>query len=292
MGTSGSSSGSGPNTPLVPSWLDGMDTGPLPDSDGPQAQDDSSGDQGQPPGDQNSDARPPLPPPADPERFRSARTNFSRFAGSGGSDGRALRRAVRDYVRSGTGGTGNAVRRMGPSRAAASNVLGVFRGFQRDGAQETLRRLNLESLSGRSVQDVFIGLTEIICRDGGPVDEAIARDAWLETIAVLDQFGINDLDTLSTEQIKEVFLSFIAHTIEARLYQEIGVNGFTFAENLDDIKGFDGQFRDYIERSVRDSFMGDLAQLSVMSDKRVREVVDKTYGEAWDLLQLLGDREG
>lgn len=181
---------------------------------------------------------------------------------------------------------------MAPSRAAASNVLAVFRGLQRDGAQETLRRLNLESLSGRGVQDVFIGLTEVICHDGGPVDEAIARDAWLETIAVLDQFGIDDLDTLSTEQVKEIFLSFIAHTVEARLYQEIGVNGFTFAEDLDDIKEFDKQFKDYIERSMRDSFTGDLAQLSNMSDQTVREVVDKTYRDAWDLLQVLGDREG
>jgi hypothetical protein len=181
---------------------------------------------------------------------------------------------------------------MGPSRTAASNALGVFRGFQHDGVQETLRRLNLERLSGRSVQDVFIGLAKVICRDGGPVDEAIARDAWLETIAILDQFGIDALDTLSIDQIKEVFLSFIAHTVEARLYQEIGVNGFVFAEDLDDIEGFDEQFRHYIERSVRDSFTGDLAQLSNISDQTIRNVVDKTYGDAWDLLQLLGDRAG
>ena len=186
----------------------------------------------------------------------------------------------------------NAVRRMGPSRAAASNALGVFRGFQRNGVQETLLRLNLESLSGRGVQEILIGLTEVICRDGGPVDDAITRDAWLETISTLDQFGIGDLDTLSTDQIKEIFLDFIAHTIEARLYQEIGVNGFKFAKDLNDIEKFDDQFRDYIERSVRDSFTGDLAQLSEMSDQAIRDVVDKTYGDVWDLLQLLGDRVG
>jgi len=288
MGTSGSSSGSGSDTPLVPSWLDGPNTGPLPGGDGPDAPNDGAGDQGQPP----SEKKPPIPPAAQPERFRGARTNFSRFAGSGGSDLKALRRAVRDYVRNGTGGSKNAVQRMGPSRAAASYALGVFRGIQRDGVQETLRRLNLENLSGRGVQEVFIGLTEVICRDGGSVDEAIARDAWLETIATLDQFGIDDLDTLSADQVKEVFLSFIAHTVEARLYQEIGVNGFEFAENLDGIDGFDEQFRDYIDRTVRDSFTGDLAQLSKMSDQNIRDVVDKTYLEAWDLLQLLGDREG
>lgn len=293
MGTSGSTSGSGSRTPLVPSWLDGAGTEPLPGGDGPKTPDKGAGgdDHGQQPGNQDNNQKPPIPPAAQPERFRSARTNFSRFAGSGGSDRKALRRAVRDYVRSGTGGSGNAVRRMGPSRVAASNALGVFRGFQRDGVQETLRHLNIESLSGRAVQDVFISLTEVICRDGGSVDEAIARDAWLETIATLGQLGIDDLDTLSADQVKEVFLSFIAHTVEARLYQEIGVNGFQFAADLDDIDGFDKQFRDYIERTVRDSFTGDLAQLSKMSDQSIGEVVDKTYLEAWDLLKLLGDQE-
>lgn len=293
MGTSGSSSGSGSSTPLLPSWLDGPDTGSLPGGDGPSAPDPSGADTpSEADTGKDDNKRPAVPPPATPERFRSARTNFSRFAKSGGSDHRALRRAVRDYVRSGTGGSSNAARRMGVSRAAAGNALGVFRGLQRDGVQETLRRLNLTNLSGRSVQDIFIGLTDVICRDGGPVDEAIARDAWLETIAKLDQFGINDLAALTADQVRELFLSFIAHTIEARLYQEIGVNGFEFAEGLDDIDGFDKQFRDYIERSVRDSFANDLTQLPEMSDQTIKDVVDKTYLDAWNLVQLLGDREG
>src|SRR5690606_34505249 len=133
-------------------------------------------------------------------------------------DGRALRRAVRDYARSGTGGSGNAVRRMGSSRAAASNALGLFRGIQRDGVQETLRRLNLEELVGRGVQGIFLGLTDVVCQDGGSIDEAIARDAWLETIAVLAEYGLDDLDALTPDQIGEVFLSFIAHSIETLLY--------------------------------------------------------------------------
>lgn len=291
MGTSGSTSGSGSGTPLVPTWLDEPSSGDLPCSDKPN--NDGMGDDQttQPDGNDNK-PKPPIMPAPQPERFRGARTNFSRFAGSRGNDQRALRRAARDYVRHGTGGSKNAVSRMGTSRVAASNALGVFRGIQRDGLRETLRSLNLQNFEGRGVQDVFIGLTEVICQDGGAVDEAIARDAWLETIAELDKFGIADLDSLSSDQIKEVFLSFISHTVEARLYQEIGVNGFTFTEDINDIDGFDGQFRDYIERTVRDSFTSDLAQISQMSDEDIRSIVDNTYLEAWNLLELLGDQEG
>lgn len=290
MGTSGSSSGSGSGTPLVPTWLDEPDSSPLPGGDGRPPP--SDGIQNGKADGQDGPPASTHPVPAAEKRFQSARNNFSRFAGSGGSDGRALRRAVRDYVRTGTGGARNAVRRMAPSRATAGRVLGVIRGLQREGVQETLRRINLQHLSGGSVQDIFIGLSEVVCQDGGSIDEAIARDAWLETIAELDQFGIDDLDALSDEQVQEMFLSFVAHSIEARLYQEIGVNGFKLSDDLDDIESFDKQFRDYIERAVRDSFSNDISALSNMSDDDIRNVVDSTYREAWELLQILGDREG
>lgn len=292
MGTSGSSSGSGSATPLVPSWLDESGSGPLPGNDD-QAPGDSDGD-GNKDGeqnDQNGGPKPPMPAPVPGERFRSARTNFSRFAGSGGSDRRALRRAVRDYIRHGTGGSKNAVRRMALSGVAAGSALGVFRSLQRNGMQETLRRLNLQKLSGGSIQDIFTGLTEVVCQDGGSIDEAIARDAWLETIAELDQFGITDLNALTGDQVRELFLTFIAHSIETRLYQEIGVNGFRLSNDLDNIGAFDRQFRDYIERSVRDSFSGDMSHLSDMSDNDIRNIVDTTYLEAWELLEQLGDQE-
>ena len=296
MGTSGSSKGSQSGTPLVPTWLDEPQTGTLPGADDVGALaggGNDTSDNGHQGTHQEPDAtpRPVIQPPPESERFRRARANFSRFAGSGGNDRGALRRAVRDYVHSSTGGSGNAVRRMGASRAAANNALGVFRGFQRDGVQETLLHLNLQNLAGRSPQDVFLGLTEVICRDGGPIDEAIGRDAWLETVAEIDRFGIDNLEALTGDQIREFFLSFIAHAIEARLYQEIGINGFRVAEDIEDIEGFDAQFRSYIERAVRDSFSSDLTRLSAMSDHDIRTVVDRTYREAWELLELIGDRE-
>ena len=97
---------------------------------------------------------------------------------------------------------------------------------------------------------------------------------------------------IENNQVTELFLSFISHSIEARLYQEIGENGFKFSDDLDDIEAFDREFKNYIERSVRDSFSGDMSQLSDMSDDDIRNVVDTTYLEAWELLEQLGDREG
>lgn len=289
MGTSGSSGGPGSGTSLVPTWLDEPAAGPLPGGDdAPPGEQGEPGDQG---GQNDPPPRPAIAQPPEPARFQGARRNFSNFARSGGNNRTALRRAVRDYVRSGTRGSERAARRMGASRAAAGGVLSMLRGFQRDGVDATLRRFNLENLAGRPASEIFLGLTDVICRDGGSIDEGIARDAWLETIAELDRLGIDDLDGLTAEQIQEVFLAFVAHAIETRLFQDIGTNGLRMAADLPAIEAFERQLRDYIRRGVRDAFAEDLRGLAGLSDRDIERIVDETYRNAWELLEVWGDIE-
>ena len=140
--------------------------------------------------------------------------------------------------------------------------------------------------------DLFFGLTDIICPNGGPIDEGMARDAWLETVADLDDLGIDDTTNLTAGQMQEIFLTFVAHSIEARLFQDIGVNGLKIAPDLAAIEAFEAEFRSYIRRSVRDSFSGDLSELATLSDRQIATSVDQTYEEAWDLLVTWGDAEG
>jgi len=163
-------------------------------------------------------------------------------------------------------------------------MLSVFREFQRDGIDETLRRHNLENLVGRPAVEVFLGLTDVICRDGGSIDEGIARDAWLETIVDLDQLGIEDLDGLSSEQLQEVFLTFAAHAVETRLFQDVGTNGFRMATDLPAIEAVEAQLHDYIRRAMRDAFSSDLTDLSNLSDQYISSIVYETYQNAWDIL--------
>lgn len=292
MGTSGSSGGPAATTPLVPTWLDeSTSTGPLPGGDdaATPADADQAGEGGEDGPQGNPPPAPAIPASPTPTRFQNARRNFSLFARSGGNDLGALRRGVQDYIRSGTGGSGNATRRMGASRVAAGGVLGVFRGFQRDGVDTTLRRLNLAAFIGRPPQEVFTALSDVICPDGGSIDEGIARDAWLETVVELDTLGIDDIGALTPAQMREVFLAFVAHAIETRLFQDIGANGLQIASDLDAIQTFDAQLRSYIRRAVRDSFSSDVGKLGTLSDQQIKTIVDQTYREAWDLLETWGD---
>ena len=156
-------------------------------------------------------------------------------------------------------------------------------------SRSLLRRLNLGGLVGRSAADIFLGLTDVICPDGGAIDEGMARDAWLETVADIEMLDAVDSANLSDTEVREIFLAFVSHSIEVRLFQDIGVNGFKVAPNLGAIEAFEAQFRSYIRLSVRDSFSADLTSLGTVSDGEIRAVVDRTYEEAWELLALLGD---
>jgi len=292
MGTSSSSKGPGSGTPLVPTWLDDSSGAALPGGAGdssPETPNETQPDPGSSP--VAPATLPPISKPPSESRFQSGRRSFSAFAASGGSDRRAMHRAVRSYVRAGTGGSANAVRKMGASRATARRMLGVFRGFERDGVDTTLRRLNLASLVGRPLEDVLLGLADIVCPDGGSIDEGIARDAWLETIAELEALDIGDAATLTDVQMRETFLAFVTHAIEGRLFQDIGVNGLKVAKDLAAIEAFQAQLRSYIRGAVRDSFSRDLNSLAALSDEQISEIVDQTYRDAWDILDAWSEDE-
>ena len=291
MGTSSPSSGSSSHSPLVPTWLEDPVATPIPgdhDIDPPGDSHGVENGQQQSRDDEDSSPRQPILPPPERARFRTARSNFSRFARSGGYDRNSLRRSVRDYIRDGTGGARRAVQRMGQARKGARAALGILRSFQQGGAEKALRWLGLTSLEGQSARDVLIGLTEIICEDGATIDSATARVAWIETVAELDQLDIDDLDALTSDQVRMLFLTYIAHTIQERLYQEIAVGGTKLAISLDDMQRIDRQFKDYIERTVHDSFTEDLSELSTMTDNEIARVVDQTYLDAWELLARMG----
>ena len=213
MGTSSAYGGPGGGTPLVPSWLgsDAMGDGAPP----PTALDSEPG--GAPPSPPPN--RPEIPAQGDPNRFTGARSNFTRFARSGGTDRASLGRAVSGYVSTSSGGARQAAQRMGASRGAGARLLNFLTAAQAYGAKEALKAFDLEGLAGRPIDEVFLGLVDFICPNAGSVDEGIAREAFVETIIELTTLGVTNLDALTPDQMQTVFELYATHAIEARLYR-------------------------------------------------------------------------
>ncbi|MDV6344340.1 Qat anti-phage system associated protein QatB [Nitrosomonas sp. Is37] len=291
MGTSTAYGGPGGGTPLVPSWLGGADDGDA----SPASADTGAGPDGQPPADGAAPPvptnRPPIPKTADPQRFSGARNSFTRFAGSGGSDRSSLGRAISRYVSRSAGGARQAAQRMGASRGAGARFFGFLADAQARGVREALRTLDLESLAGRPIAEIFVGLADYICPGAGTVDEGIAREAYIETIIELASEGLTDLITFTPDQMQTVFELYATHAIEARICNDIGTKAVTMPADAQAAYRVEQQLRDFIRGGVSDALTRARTESPNLAPERIQSFVDAVYESTFAILQILGDAE-
>ncbi|WP_447553551.1 Qat anti-phage system associated protein QatB [Vreelandella sp. EE22] len=285
MGTSTAYGGPGGGTPLIPSWLGDPEPGSEPDVDqnGPPAPDLVN-----PP---TPPDKPPISKAADPQRFSGARSNFTRYAVSGGNDRASLGRAVSRYVSTSSGGARQAAQRMGASRGAGARLLGFLADANARGMREALLELNLGSMAGRPISEVFVALADHICPGAGTVDEGIAREAYIETIVDLADEGLADLDAFTSEQMDTVFELYATHAIEARICNDIGTKVVTMPSNARVAHQVEKQLRDFIRGAVSDALIRTQESAPNMAQDHVLTFVDSVYESAFSILQSLGDAE-
>jgi hypothetical protein len=200
-------------------------------------------------------------------------------------------RAVSHYVSTASGGNRAAAQRMGASRMAGARLLEFLSGAATGGAREALRALNLENLAGRPIEEVFLGLVDYVCPDGGTIDEGIAREAFIETIAELTQAGITDIDGLTADQIQTIFELYATHAIEARLCNDIGTKAITLPADPSAVGRVQAQLLDFVRRGVADALTAARAAMQALTPDRVFGFVTGVYEQAFFILQTLGDAE-
>ncbi len=180
---------------------------------------------------------------------------------------------------------------MGASRRAGAGLLGFLGDVQARGVQAALRALNLEALVGRTVEEIFIGLADFVCPVGGTVDDGIAREAFIETIAQLADEGIRDLATLSVDQMQTVFEIYATHAIEARLCNDIGAKTVSLPASVPTAAHVEKQLQDFIRGGVADALASARASLERLTTETVLHFVDDVYASAFEVLRTLGEAE-
>lgn len=269
MGTSTPSAGpSGSRTPLIPSWLDDTDS------------DEQPGD----------DATPP-PPEGKPDRFKAPRSSFSRFARSGGRDRASLGRSVAGYVSRTAGGPRNAARRMGASRTAGTRLLGFLGDTRARGVDQALRSLNLSRLAGQTLAEIFKGLADYVCPEGGDDDKSIARDAFFDTLTDITEAGITDLANLADGEVRTIFELFVTHTIERRLFNDVGTRAISLPADVQAVNDIQAQVHDFIASGVADAVTALDGVLPDLAGERLPGFVDDVYENAFRLLVAMGEAE-
>jgi hypothetical protein len=306
MGTSNSYGGAGGGKPLIPSWLSNEggsdDPQSVPPDPARKPQQPSPADDGlitsfpslQPSvngvGIPMPPTRPPIPPAGDPKRYTPARNNFTRFVSSRGQDRKSLGRALSHYVSNSSGGSRNAAQRMVVSRGSTARLAGILNSAISGNAPGALRSIGLERLVGRPIEEIFLGLMEIVCPSGGAIDDSIAREAFVETIVDLAQNGITDFDALTAAQVQTILELDIAHAIEARICNDIGTNSITLPQDAKEAEDIQAQLFEFVERSVSDAFAANQVGIT-MTHGQVITTIDTVYEQAYSILQSMAEAE-
>lgn len=279
MGTSNPFKGQSRDTPFVSPWV-GMPTAPLP------------------PVPEKPGEVPPAPPyqpatkpAAIADRFSGARGNFTRFASSGGSDRSSLGRSLSQYVSQSTGGAKNAARRMASSTATAAKLLGFLSQVRSEGVAEALDRFNLSALAGQPAEVIFTALANQICPQSGSLDDGIARDAFIETIADLAEAGLTDLGAITQSQMIIVFELYATRTIEARICNDIAMKLVTMPKTNAAARQVQRQLMEFIRNAVADALSNMGARMNALTSKATTALVEGVYQSAYSILETMASAE-
>ncbi|GFO67491.1 hypothetical protein GMLC_10700 [Geomonas limicola] len=180
---------------------------------------------------------------------------------------------------------------MGSARGAGSRLLGFLSDAVARGATEALRSLNLGALAGRPIEEIFLGMSDYVCPDGGSIDEGIAREAFIETIADLAAAGITELDGLSADQVQTVFELYATNAIEARLCNDIGMKIIILPADSREAAGVQAQLKDFILRAVSDALTTTSTAVAALTPDRVLQFVGGVYEQAFEILRTMGEGE-
>lgn len=271
----------GPSSGLVPSWIDDVaqPAGPAAQPNGPGQSNPSQ--PGSTPSQPGSSPSGPVSNDGTGS-LRGARSSFTRFARTGSPSD--LGNALSSYVRKGVGGSARGARRMGTSRATAAKLLSIFGDVQRIGPAETLRRLQLTVAPGQPASQVLLTLLEFICPPGGAIDEGVARQAALSTIAELDEAGSGSFEDMTQADRQNFFLDFVANSIESMIMADLGGRGITMPDDVEAVERIQSQLSSFITGCTRGQLANRLEQWPAPTDQEVNQVTSAIYEAAFDLI--------
>lgn len=281
MGTSTRNGGQNGHNPLVPTWLEGD---PVPGGTDPIVV------PAQPPHITPQLPTQPIPPDADPNRFRGPRTSFAHFSSGGGRDSSSMRRGVAHYVSRSLGGSSNATKRLGSSRASTARLYGVLHTLSGPGGlREIARLLSIESLEGLKAAEFFIKVAQFICPDGGTEDEGISRSAYYDTVADNPDLMNKPTEKLTQEEIDSVLQKYMSKVVMQQIMNGIANNSIRFSDTLDEIAHIEDAVEQLIEQSVSDAFVQVRRDNIELTNEKAKEITDRVYMATFGILERVGD---
>jgi hypothetical protein len=176
---------------------------------------------------------------------------------------------------------------MAVPKRTAGRLIGFVNDVRDRGFAAAARDFGLGDLAGQPVADAVASLMEAFCPAGGGIDEAIAREAWNETLLEAVEEGVVDFSALTPQQWAVLVQEFIAHSIEARMIADIGAETFSEATTVDRINEIQSELRDLISGAVRAALGPLTGNNRRISTAECAQLADRIYTQSFVYLEAL-----
>jgi len=176
---------------------------------------------------------------------------------------------------------------MGASIPSVRRAIGFVQGVARDGIDKALANLGLKNLIGQPVEQALAILTDVICPAGGPIDQAIAREAWDEAVLELTDLEIDDIKDITPEQWQGLVVDFISRTIETKIINDVGNKGISLPEDVQAINQLQTDLHEIIYGAVTDAIGNRLDAGQTIEPKNIQSLVVDIYDRAFTYLEGL-----
>jgi len=280
MGTSASYTGPTGRNPLLPSWVP------------PAGDQDDQGDEIPSPATPDETSLEPQIPELIP--WSIPKSSLSRFASSlrqGSVRQESVKSAIRDFVRA-QGGARRASRAARAGRASAQRLGGFLASVANEGVTAAVSSLGLQEFIGQDVDTVLAALVDRIAPAGAFLEDSAARAATIQTLDKLFQEyavsenGLDALNALDSEGVKQTLQQYIANYIYTRLVQVIsqGVE----SRSTDHLIQVENAVRDYIFPTVRLDLMNRTDVLSMdWGGQEGHGFIERIYQEGYELIEKI-----
>jgi hypothetical protein len=224
----------------------------------------------------------PIPVLAPPARFGGARTSLGRFASSGNS--RDMRRGLRNYVRTGYGGSGGTARRFGGTAATANALYGMLSGSTAGQASGT--PLDPVLMAGRTAREIIDAVVEAVRPADGTQDAETQRNAIQGALSeLLTLFPDADLLNLTEQQRDLAIERFVALDVFGRFRLDVGK---ALQDKSPSAKAAVARFkevRDYIKEIIAAAFRTLRSAGNRITAARVKEFVRSALVETFQVFE-------
>lgn len=222
---------------------------------------------------------PLLPDDFDDNSWQNAKTEFGRFINNtGGNPSRLFGK----YVKA-NGGNSNLANSSIGGKTGFKNTVNLFNQINNEGLRQTLEAFKI-SAQGKSLQEIFSELANQVAPTGSSKEEAVARQATLETMSffyrLVDEQNINleIADSISGNILDDLLCEYFVNYITGLLLKDLGYGVEKYANDPLLLEAKEEELRNYVDSSIY------VMLKNSKLNQNTQKIIDKVFNDAFEIV--------